>query len=162
VTTPVNPEVIPEHARPYQGRRAGIVTRVAAAVLDGIAVVVIVFALHAVVVGTIFLIHPAGFHWPNSLGWSFLSLVGVIGVIYLTLGWRITGRTWGDAILGVRVVTGGGERLPLATALVRSLFCVFFPIGLFWTAVSRSNRSIQDVVLRTSVIYDWTPQTDRV
>lgn len=160
MTTPVNPEVVPEPARPYQGRRAGIITRVAAAVLDACAVVGLVVALHALVVGTVFLIHPTGFHWPKTLGWSFLGLAGVIAVIYLTLGWRTTGRTWGCAIMGVRVVTGRGEKMGLATALLRSVFCVFFPIGLFWTALSRSNRSIQDVVLRTSVIYDWTPRTD--
>jgi len=32
---------------------------------------------------------------------------------------------------------------------------------LFWVVVSRENRSAADVLLRTSVIYDWaaTPQT---
>ena len=29
-----------------------------------------------------------------------------------------------------------------------------FLIGLLWVAVSRENRSLQEVVLRTSVIYD--------
>jgi hypothetical protein len=28
-------------------------------------------------------------------------------------------------------------------------------IGLGWAALSRQNRSVQDIVLRTSVIYDW-------
>ena len=40
-------------------------------------------------------------------------------------------------------------------ALLRAAFCVAFPIGLFWCVVSRKNRSVQDVVLRTSVIHDW-------
>jgi hypothetical protein len=30
-----------------------------------------------------------------------------------------------------------------------------FPIGLLWTAVSRENRSLADLLLRTSVVYDW-------
>jgi hypothetical protein len=30
-----------------------------------------------------------------------------------------------------------------------------FPIGLLWCAVSTSRRSLQDIVVRTSVIYDW-------
>jgi hypothetical protein len=33
---------------------------------------------------------------------------------------------------------------------------VLFPILLLWVAVSRQNRSVQDLVLRTSVVYDWT------
>lgn len=32
---------------------------------------------------------------------------------------------------------------------------MFFTIGLLWVAVSRENRSAQDLALRTSVIYDW-------
>jgi hypothetical protein len=42
-----------------------------------------------------------------------------------------------------------------AGAALRSAFCVLFPIGLFWVAVSGANRSVQDVVLRSSVVYDW-------
>ncbi len=45
--------------------------------------------------------------------------------------------------------------------MLRAGFCVVFPIGLFWCAVSRENRSVQDVVLRSSVIHDWpTPKTE--
>jgi hypothetical protein len=40
-------------------------------------------------------------------------------------------------------------------ALVRAAFCVIFPIGLLWVLFSGQNRSLQDLVLRTSVIYDW-------
>jgi hypothetical protein len=31
-----------------------------------------------------------------------------------------------------------------------------FPIGVLWVAVNRENRSVQDIVLRTSVVYEWT------
>jgi hypothetical protein len=40
-------------------------------------------------------------------------------------------------------------------ALVRAAFCVVFAVGLFWVLISGANRSVQDVVLRTSVVYDW-------
>ncbi len=33
--------------------------------------------------------------------------------------------------------------------------CVLFPLGLFWSAISRRNASLQDLLVRTSVIYDW-------
>jgi hypothetical protein len=32
--------------------------------------------------------------------------------------------------------------------------CTIFPIGLLWVLVSQENRSVQDVLLRTSVVYD--------
>jgi hypothetical protein len=36
------------------------------------------------------------------------------------------------------------------------VLCVLFPILLFWVVLSRENRSVQDVLLRTSVVYDWS------
>jgi uncharacterized RDD family membrane protein YckC len=43
----------------------------------------------------------------------------------------------------------------LVVALLRALACVLFPLGLLWVAFSRDLRSVQDIVLRTSVVYDW-------
>jgi len=40
-------------------------------------------------------------------------------------------------------------------AFVRALVCVVLPIGLAWVAVSSKNRSLGDILLRTSVVYDW-------
>jgi uncharacterized RDD family membrane protein YckC len=77
--------------------------------------------------------------------------------VYLTLSWVTTGRTYGDHLLGLRVVNARNQRLRLAGAALRAAFCMFFPIGLLYAAVSRTNRSLQDIVLRTSVIYDWGP-----
>ena len=37
-----------------------------------------------------------------------------------------------------------------------AILCVVFPIGLLWCVVSEENRSVQDLLLRTSVIYDWS------
>ena len=78
-------------------------------------------------------------------------------VVYLTVAWWLNGRTFGDHLMGLRVVNFRGDRLRLPGALARAAFCAAFPLGLFWVAVSRENRSVQDVVLRTSVIYDWQP-----
>jgi hypothetical protein len=34
------------------------------------------------------------------------------------------------------------------------LLYVIFPVGLLWSAVSRERRSLQDVVVRSIVVYD--------
>jgi uncharacterized RDD family membrane protein YckC len=81
-------------------------------------------------------------------------------VPYLTLSWRLTGRTYGDQLLGLRVVNYEGRQMRFVGALLRALFCAVFPLGLLWVAVSPANRSVQDVVLRTSVVYDWLPTAD--
>jgi uncharacterized RDD family membrane protein YckC len=72
------------------------------------------------------------------------------------VGWSTTGRTYGKHLLGLRVVNHDGQRLRIVGAAVRATFCLVFLIGFLWVAVSGQNRSIQDMVLRTSVIYDWT------
>ena len=35
------------------------------------------------------------------------------------------------------------------------MLCVVFPVGLLWSAVSRERRSLQDLVVRSVVVYDW-------
>ena len=41
-------------------------------------------------------------------------------------------------------------------AVVRAVLCALFPLLLVWVAVNRHNRSVQDLVVGTSVIYDWS------
>jgi uncharacterized RDD family membrane protein YckC len=138
------------------GHRAGPVTRVVAAVVDAVVVAVIVAGGYLTWVGVIWLLDPRGFHLPNTS--AFFNLTVVLGVLtgYLALGWATTGRTYGAHVMGLRVVNHRGRRLPALTALVRAAFCTVFPIGLLWCAVNRNQRSVQDMVLRTSVVHDWS------
>jgi uncharacterized RDD family membrane protein YckC len=165
--TPMNDEsglgaplaAVPVRARPYQGRRAGVVTRFVASAVDLVVVVVIVGVIYAVIAGFGFLLHPRSFQWPENLGWSIPVIGFVILVPYLTFSWCTSGRTYGDVLLGLRVVDWRGERMRVPWAVLRAIACTVFPIGLLWAAISPGNRSVQDVLLRTSVIYDWTPRT---
>jgi len=79
--------------------------------------------------------------------------------LYFTASWATVGRTYGDHLLGLRVLNFRGERLRWTGAFVRAVFCVVLPIGLYWVLVSTTNRSLQDTVLRTSVLYDWTTRS---
>jgi len=45
----------------------------------------------------------------------------------------------------------------LPTAFVRAVFCVALPIGLL-CGVLADRRSLQDLLLRTLVVYDWKPR----
>ena len=76
-------------------------------------------------------------------------------MLYLTGSWAMTGRSYGATLLGLRVLSRRGKIPGWALAFVRAVFCLFFPIGLFWVILSPERRSIQDVVLRTVVVYDW-------
>lgn len=158
--TGVNParhlSPIPVGARPYQGRRAGVVTRFLAAGLDGVVVGVASAAIYLGWAGFLFLLNPRDFHFPEHR--LVLGLAGLfaMAVIYQTVAWTISGRTYGGHVMGLRVVSRRNTRPPLALSFMRAVISTIFPIGLFWSAVSRQRRSVADVLLRTSVVYDWT------
>lgn len=137
-------------------RPAGIVTRALACAVD---ILVVVLLASGTYLGFAFfklLIDPKNFSWPDTGLW--LSMVGAmsLAVVYLTFFWATSGRTIGGTLMGVRVVGPRRRVMRFAGALLRAVFCVVFPIGLFWAVLDRRRRSVQDVVLRTKVIYDWS------
>ena len=149
---------VPREARPYQGERAGLVTRLVAATVDALCVAAALLATHAGINVALFLVDPRGFEFSQASIFTSVTTALVVCVIYLAAAWSITGRTYGDHVMGLRVVNGGGSRVRAPRALVRAVLCVGFPVGLLWCSVSSSRSSLQDAVLRTSVIYDWRPR----
>lgn len=157
----VTADPVPRAARSFQGRRAGVVTRTVAGAVDYLVVTVAVLGTYAGWGILLFLLDPRSFSWPTWRFFWFLVLGWVYLFLYLAIGWMMTGRTLGASLMGVRVVNFRGARMRPLGAMLRSAFCVAFPVGLFWCAVSHANRSVQDVVLRTSVVYDWNPHVAR-
>lgn len=153
---------IPDRAWAHQGHRAGLVSRTAASAIDAVVVVVLLTSVYVGLVAARFLLQPQSFTWPAPK--AIFAIAGFLGMltVYLTASWATTGRTYGDHVMGLRVVNFRGRRLRWAGAFLRAVACGFFPIGLFWVAVSPQNRSLQDVVLRTSVVYDWREGAERV
>jgi uncharacterized RDD family membrane protein YckC len=152
MTARVDP--IPQEARVFQGRRAGLVTRAAAAGIDvGVVVVALIVAYLGVIV-VVFVMPPGGFEIPVPPPWLGVAAPLVL-MLYLTVWWDRGGRTYGCHVMGLRVVDRQGQDPGLGRALLRAALYVVFPLGLAWVVFSRQNRSIQDLVLGTSVIYDW-------
>lgn len=153
---------LPSDAIAFQGHRAGFVSRAIAASIDVFIVVLLVLGTAGVwwVVSVIFdPMSPTTPTTPPSdrlpdLGF-FIFYGYCLNVLYWTIGWATGGRTIGNLIMGLRVVNHRGERMRWWGAFVRAAFCTIFIPGLFWVIISGANRSVQDVVLRTSVIYDW-------
>ena len=154
MTAHVDP--IPQEARGFQGRRAGLVSRGAAACIDIGVVFLTLLVAYLVVVVVLFLLPPGGLELPVPPLWLDLVAGHVVLTLYLSVSWHRGGRTYGDLVMGLRVVNRGTGDPGLVTALLRAALSVLFPLGLAWVALSRQNRSIQDLVLGTSVIYDWT------
>jgi uncharacterized RDD family membrane protein YckC len=153
MSTHVDP--IPREARPFQGHRAGLVTRTAAVVIDLGIVVIALGVCYLGVFALLFLLDPRNFTAPSPSPWLVYAAGCLLLIVYLTVSWMGSGRTYGNHVMGLRVVNRKGQRLHLLVSLVRAVLYVIFPIGLLWVMVSGHNRSLQDLVMRTSVIYDW-------
>jgi uncharacterized membrane protein YeaQ/YmgE (transglycosylase-associated protein family) len=151
--------VVPVQARGVQGRRAGIVSRAIADIVDCAVVAGVLAAGYVGVVVARFLWRSWAFTLPTPSFLLMLVLGAVTAVIYLTAAWATTGRSYGKHLMGLRVI-GPFGRLRFGGAFLRAVLCVVLPIGIVWVAVSRHNRSLQDVVLRTSVVYDWLGSTE--
>ena len=80
--------------------------------------------------------------------------------MYFVLTWTATGQTYGDRLLGIRILDNTGALLKGGRATVRAVLCVLFPLLLFWAVVDKRRRSVQDLLVRTSVVYDWKVRAD--
>ena len=157
-------KALPRDAWAIQGERAGFISRTVAAGIDVTMIFLTVLGTVAVLWMLSFIIDPTSASAPMADGQG--DRVPAIGVMilygyalnwfYWTVCWATSGRTLGNLVMGLRVVNFRGEHMRWGGSAVRSLFCTTFPFGLLWVIVSGANRSVQDVVLRTSVIYDWT------
>jgi uncharacterized RDD family membrane protein YckC len=148
---------VPREARSYQGASAGVVTRLLAGVVDVLLVAGALVGSYAAWVGLLFVLDPRSFRMPDpSLLWSMTLYIAYL-VVYLTVAWWMAGRTIGDHLWGLRVTSRNGALLGIVRAFVRAVTCAIFPVGLLWCAVDRDRRSLHDLVLRSSVVYDWLP-----
>jgi uncharacterized RDD family membrane protein YckC len=146
---------VPRQARAFQGRRAGVVSRLAAAIVDAAVVVGVLAVGYATMAGLSFMLDPRSFTLPRaSLAFNMTAAFAVC-VSYLALAWGLVGKSYGKVVMGLRVVGPRGRELGLPRAFLRAVGCTVFPIGVLWCAVSPQNRSLQDVLLRTSVVYAW-------
>lgn len=151
---------VPREARPYQGRQAGLVTRSAAGAVDALVVAAMLAVGYAGWIGLRFVIDPRGFEFTGLDPLPGVTWFLVLAVVYLTAAWSFTGRTYGCHVMGLRVVNRRGRHPGLVVAAARAVLYVLFPIGLLWCAVSRSRHSLQDLLLGSTVIYDWLPEAE--
>lgn len=146
---------IPEDARGFQGERAGFATRFLASAIDVGLVALLMLGIW-VALELLQVIFTPGMDVNPPRATTLVIWGYVFTTLYWAVAWATSGRSLGAWFMGVRVVNRKGERLGALVALARAAFSVGFPFGLLWALVSRRNRSVQDVVLRTIVIYDWS------
>ena len=148
-------QTLPVAARALQGERAGFVTRLIAAVIDVVIVGAIMIGIWIAVWLFLLVFNPLVEYGMPRPGYFVLGGYFLMWA-YWSWGWATSGRSIGQGLMGIRVLDRKGRFPSWQIAVVRSAFCVTFQVGIAWILVSRRNRSVQDVVLRTSVIHDWT------
>lgn len=151
---------VPHEARDIQGDRAGFVTRALANAVDVLVSLVIVGAGYVALVVGALVLDPTSPRVPSTPFFLFVLATGVVLWVSFVVAWATTGRTIGARVMGLRVVNFRGRRLRPLGAALRATSCVMFLPGLFWVILSGENRSLQDTVLRTQVIYDWTKRPE--
>ena len=144
-------------SRPVPPAHAGVVTRLLAAAVDAAVVVVLTVLLDLAAAGARFLWSPVDFRWPRPMTSVAVIVLLLVAVVYLALGWALTGRTYGSKLMGLRVLSSRNQLLGWTRSVLRALMSVLWPVGLLWCGISRTRLSLADVLLRTVVIYDDQP-----
>ncbi|MDH4112360.1 MAG: RDD family protein [Actinomycetota bacterium] len=151
--------VFPAGAAERQGARAGVASRTVVMVIDAAYAAGLVAVGYAVWAGVRLLRGPRRFAWPEIGLEVIVTVALLVAVSILASAWSSTGRSPGARLMGLRVIGPGGTPPGFVRSLLRALTCVMFPIGLFWSAFSARNASLQDLVFSTIVVYDWHERT---
>ena len=134
---------VPREARPYQGQRAGLVTRTLAGTVDILVVAAALAIGYAGWIGLRFVLDPRGFDFTGLRPLPGVTWALVLLVVYLTAAWSVTGRTYGGHVMGLRLVDRRGRHPGLLAASARAVLCALFPIGLVWCVVGPTRRSVR-------------------
>lgn len=145
----------PHGAAERQGLRAGVVSRLAASAIDLLYALVLLVIAYSSVAGFRFLRDARSFEWPRPSFDEALRVGALVVVVMLAIAWSTTGRSVGMRVLGLRLIGRTGATIGPIRSILRAATCVAFPLGLFWSAFSARNASVQDLLFGTSVVYDW-------
>lgn len=152
---------LPERARSIQGLSAGFTSRLIAVFIDIALVALLVLGAWGGWEALRYILNVF-YILPSATGIPLLIIGYVLMWLYWTWSWSIGGRSLGNILMGLRVQRKQGAPLGLGLAALRSALSVVFAIGLLWSIFSSKNRSLQDVLLGTEVVFDWAPLLPKV
>jgi uncharacterized RDD family membrane protein YckC len=156
--------VEPERDLSLQGHYAGLATRLAAFVIDLVALLI----LFDILINTVeFVVSTlAGHQWKISnlpVGGG-LSL-GILAILYCTYPVAAGGRTFGMAMAGLRVVRPDGSPVGWPQAVIRILALplsfLTLGFGFLLIVLRQDHRALQDLIGGTAVVYAWDARAAR-
>lgn len=149
----------------FQDRFAGAASRLTAYVID-VAVSTGVFTL--AVAGASFV---ASVITNKSVSWDRTNIVVTIiyllwEFLYFAYSWAASGKTFGMALLGVRVVSADGAAATARQAVIRTLALplsfLLLGLGFLGILLQHDRRALHDLIAGTAVIYSWDARAARL
>jgi uncharacterized RDD family membrane protein YckC len=148
-----------------QGHYAGSVSRFLAYAIDLFAST----AMYTLVLAAIS--YVAQIVSGKQVSWNRQDIVVVVTYVaweffYFGYSWAVSGRTFGMAVLGIRVVRADGAVAEPWRGVVRSLVFplsfLLFGLGFLGILVQRERRALHDLIAGTAVIYAWDARGARL
>lgn len=155
----------PTTAVNQQGHYAGAVTRLAAFAVDQ-SVATGAFAVTTAVISWALTLVTAGeLEWQPDTWFTGLMFLGWL-FIYYAYPWAVSGKTFGMALLGIRVVRKDGAATTPRNAVLRTLALPlsFLTLGLGFVPIvtGRHRRALHDAIAGTAVVYSWDARAARL
>ena len=148
-----------------QGHYAGSVSRLLAFIIDA-AVSAGLFSLGLAAANLVWEVVTG-----HSVHWTRANIVvAIIFVLweffYFGYSWAASGRTFGMAVLGIRVVGVDGAALDpwrgVVRALVFPLSFLFLGLGFLGILVQHEHRALHDLIAGSCVTYAWDARAARL
>jgi uncharacterized RDD family membrane protein YckC len=148
-----------------QGRYAGFASRFAAFAVDACASTVVFMLALAAVSFAVSVVTGKSVNWTRDDTWAGIAYVAWL-FIYFAYSWAASGKTFGMALLGVRVVRPDGADVGARRAVVRTLALplsfLIFGLGFVGILLGRHRRALHDVIAGTVVLYSWDARAARL
>jgi len=156
---------VPARSVTAQGNYAGSVSRFLAYAIDLFASTAVFTLVLAGISYVVQIVTGKQVHWDRQnivvvilyVAWEFF---------YFGYSWAVSGRTFGMAVLGVRVVRADGAvaepRRGVIRSLVFPLSFLLLGLGFLGILVQRERRALHDLIAGTAVVYAWDARAARL
>ena len=149
-----------------QGQYAGSASRFLAYAID---LLVSTAAFTLAVAGVSFVIETITRHsitWTTSSGAVTAAVFVAWEFFYFGYSWAASGKTFGMAVLGIRVVRADGTGVDAWRGVVRALVFpfsfLFLGLGFLGILVQRQHQALHDLIAGTAVVYAWDARAARL
>jgi uncharacterized RDD family membrane protein YckC len=148
-----------------QGHYAGLASRFASFVVDLVVFTGIFMLVLAAINFAASVLTGKEIAFNRSNTWVVVAYL-VWGFIYFAYFWGLNGRTAGEALFGVQVLTDEGGDVSFRRAALRTLAFplsfVILGLGFLGILLGEQRRALHDVIAGTVVVYSWDARAARL